>query len=207
MKSVTTKPIWDIAVRLFHWSLVLAVITSYITSEWEDSPIHIYSGYFIIGLLIFRILYGFFGSQHARFKDFVFGVETVKDYAQQMRQGKVKHYDGHNPLGGWMVVALLLMLSLTTLAGLMAYGAEGKGPLANVTSTSFISEAYAHGDESHDDDEEEESLWGEIHESLVNILILLVVLHILGVIVSSRIEKQNLVRAMITGYKSPPRDE
>jgi cytochrome b len=99
------------------------------------------------------------------------------------------------------------MLSLTTLAGLMAYGAEGKGPLANVTSTSFISEAYAHGDESHDDDEEEESLWGEIHESLVNILILLVVLHILGVIVSSRIEKQNLVRAMITGYKSPPRDE
>jgi cytochrome b len=147
------------------------------------------------------------GSQHARFKDFVFGVETVKDYVQQMRRGQVKHYAGHNPLGGWMVVALLVMLSLTTFAGLMAYGAEGKGPLANVSSISFISEAYAHGDESHHDDEEEASLWGEIHESLVNIVILLVILHILGVIVSSRIEKQNLVRAMITGYKSPPRDE
>lgn len=205
MQTTQTKPTWDIAVRLFHWTLVISFITSYLSGD-EDNPIHIYSGYLIVGLLIFRIIWGFIGGRHARFSNFIYRPKKVLEYGKTMLSGKVEHIEGHNPLGGLMVVALLLSLVCTTVTGLKVYGLEGHGPLAQTGQSLFISEAYAsapyttHHNE-YEEDEGAEHFWEEIHEFFANFTVLLVALHITGVVVSSRLEKQNLVKAMITGHK------
>lgn len=215
--------VWDVAVRAFHWSLVVLFTVSYLTGE-DDSMLHIYSGYGIIGLLVFRIVWGVIGTRYARFSDFIYGKKATFEYAKSMLAGKPIHYLGHNPLGGWMVVALLISLACTTWSGLEAYGAEGQGPLAG-SQTGFIKTANAHGNVKHDDERESDSksaiekagnkdadrrgereneddeFWGEVHEFFGNISLFLIFLHIAGVIVSSVIHRENLVRAMITGYK------
>lgn len=209
--SVTTKPVWDIAIRIFHWSLVLFFTTSYLTGE-EDSLIHIYSGYAVGCLLIFRLVWGFIGSKHARFKDFVYAPRQVVKYARGMLKGNVSHTDGHNPLGGLMVIALLACLTLTTLSGLKVYGLEGHGPLAQTEAGWLVSNAKASNPEvisgmTKENNESAEHFWEEIHEFFANFTLFLIVLHISGVIISSRLEKQNLVRAMITGKKPVPASE
>jgi cytochrome b len=203
MKS-TQKQVWDIAIRLFHWALVISFITSYLTGD-EESLVHAYSGYLIIGLLCFRVIWGLVGSKHARFSDFMYSPKHVFDYAKSMFSGHVDHIDGHNPLGGLMVFALLICLALTTASGLKVYGLEGHGPLAKQSTSLFISDAqasvpsvYGEDDDQH---ETEEHFWEEVHEFFVNVTIFLIILHIIGVIVSSRLEQQNLVKAMLTGYK------
>ncbi|MDH5631746.1 MAG: cytochrome b/b6 domain-containing protein [Gammaproteobacteria bacterium] len=212
--------VWDPLVRLFHWSLVLSFIIAYISGE-EESLIHIYAGYFIMGLIGFRLLWGLVGSRHARFSDFVTAPGTAMQYARDMLTGKAKHYLGHNPLGGWMVIALLLSLILTSISGLALYGAEGHGPLANNSQAlSTVSTGVSTGTvaanplvvlvdgREHDDDDrghhEEsaaEELWEEIHEFFSHVTVLLIFVHIGGVMFASVREGQNLVRAMVNGYK------
>jgi len=202
--TINSKPVWDIAVRLFHWSLVVSFIVAYLTGD-DESDIHVYAGYIILGLVIFRIIWGFIGAQHARFKDFIYGPSEIISHAKGLFRGKVKTYIGHNPLGGLMVLALLLTLIMTVVSGLKVYGAEGHGPLAQINTSYFISSANASspdGDNNKDhQDSDKEELWEEIHEFFSNLMILLIVFHIVGVIISSRIENENLVKAMITGYK------
>jgi len=204
MQQQTEKPIWDIALRLFHWGLVISFTTSYLTGD-DENWVHPYSGYVIIGLLCFRLLWGFIGSKHARFSDFIYAPSQILAYAKAMLNGKVPHTGGHNPLGGLMVFALLFSLSFTTLSGLKVYGLEGHGPLAAQNEFTLISNAHAStpnaNEYDHHEHDEEEELWDEVHEFFGNFTLFLIVLHILGVIVSSRIEKQNLVKAMITGHK------
>lgn len=199
-----SKPVWDIAVRLFHWSLVVSFIVAYLTGD-DESNIHVYAGYIILGLVVFRIIWGFIGTKYARFKDFIYCPSEIINHAKGLFTGKVKTYIGHNPLGGLMVLALLFTLVLTVVSGLKVYGAEGYGPLAQVNTSYFISSANASNpdgdnDKDHEDNDEEE-LWEEIHEFFSNLMILLIVFHIVGVIISSKIENENLVKAMITGYK------
>lgn len=205
-----SKPVWDRAVRLFHWSLVFAFITAYLSGE-EEGIVHVYAGYFIIGLIAFRVVWGFIGTQHARFSDFIFSPRIVIAYAKDMLSGKAKHYQGHNPLGGVMVIALLVTLTMTSVTGLLVYGAEGHGPLANVDASYFISSANASSPNTeryeHDEDEQAEEMWEEIHEFFANLMLLLIALHIAGVIVSSKLHNENLVKAMITGYKQPLNSE
>lgn len=206
MKELTdnSKPIWDIAIRVFHWSLVITFIIAYLTGD-DEGELHIYAGYVILVLLSFRIVWGFIGTQHARFKGFIYGPREIFSHAKGLLSGKVKPTVGHNPLGGLMVLALLLTLMLTVVSGLKVYGAEGHGPLAQTTTHYFISSAYAsspngiQGELEHESAEEE--WWEEIHEFFANLMILLIALHIIGVIISSKVENQNLVKAMITGYK------
>lgn len=200
--SATSKPVWDIAIRLFHWSLVIFFTTAYLTGE-EDSLLHIYSGYAVGGLLIFRLIWGLIGTQHARFKDFIYAPKQIKAYATGLLKGKVQHVEGHNPLGGLMVIALLLSLTLTTVTGLKVYGLEGHGPLAQTESSWLMSTANASnpGERHGEKNESAEHFWEEIHEFFANFTLFLIALHITGVIVSSRLEKQNLVKAMITGKK------
>ena len=220
--------VWDLPTRLFHWSLVFSFIVAYVTGEDGEDPAHVYSSYIIMGLIVFRIIWGLIGSKHARFGDFVTSPVTALRHGRDMLAGKARHYLGHNPLGGWMILALLLSLSIATVTGIKLYGVEGHGPLAQ-QQTSMPLQAVNNGlamlvnGREHDDDDDEEredhdkngyevdeeaeEFWEEIHEFFANFTLLLVLLHITGVIVSSAKESQNLVKAMISGRKSKDLDE
>ncbi len=194
--------VWDLGVRVFHWSLVALFIFSYLSGD-ELEELHADSGYLIIGLLVFRLVWGFVGGQHARFADFVRGPRTVIDDLKSIKDGRPKRYLGHNPAGGAMIVMLLVGLSLLTFSGLMAYAAEGHGPLADA-DVSLISSAYAGDDHDEDDDEkdgQEDEFWEEIHEFMGNFMLVLIFLHIAGVVVSSQLHDESLVKAMISGKK------
>ncbi len=206
----TETRVWDPLVRIFHWSLVIAFSISYLTGD-EESAIHVYSGYTILGLISFRLIWGFIGSKHARFSDFVTSKTTVISYLKSLTGRKPQHYKGHNPAGGWMVIALIISLFVTTLSGLQVYALEeGLGPFANnPQQVQLISSAYADDHEyaEHKDSEKDsgnefwEEVWEEIHEAASNITLLLIFIHIGGVLVSSLIHRENLVKAMITGRK------
>ena len=202
-----SKPVWDIGIRLFHWSLVLVFIIAYLSGD-DDSNIHVYSGYIILGLVTFRVIWGVIGSQHARFKDFIYSPAEIIAHAKGLFRGKVTAYRGHNPLGGLMTITLLFTLFLTVISGLIVYGEEGYGPFSQSNTSYFISSANASNPDGNNDkdhtDSDEEAWWEEIHEFFSNLMILLIVFHIVGVIISSKIENENLVKAMITGYKETP---
>ena len=195
--------VWDLGVRVFHWSLVALFTFSYLTGD-ELEELHAYSGYAIIGLLVFRLIWGFVGSKHARFADFVRGPREAIDYLKSMREGHPKRHLGHNPAGGAMIVVLLVGLSLLTFTGLMAYAEEGHGPLAGA-DVSLISTAYAdHDDEGGKKGKKEDEFWEEVHEFTGNFLLVLIFLHVAGVGVSSRLHNERLVKAMISGKKEIP---
>ncbi|CAH1081487.1 cytochrome b/b6 domain-containing protein [Candidatus Nitrotoga sp. 1052] len=204
--SQNTIKVWDPLIRVFHWSLVVFFTIAFLTGEEEDS-LHAYAGYVVIGLVIFRILWGFIGPEHARFKDFVFGPAKVIQYLKSLASGSPQRYVGHNPAGGYMVVLMLATLLVVTFTGLKAYAAEGHGPLAANAEISVISFAKAEeGDRKRNGAVESgknkgDEYWEEIHEAASNFMLGLIVLHILGVVVYSRLHKENLVKAMITGEK------
>lgn len=201
-----SKQVWDVPIRLFHWSLVVLFIIAYWSGD-DDSMLHVNAGYIILALISFRLVWGFIGTKHARFKDFIYSPTEILTHARGILSGHVKPYCGHNPLGGLMVFALLLILLITVVSGLKVYGIEGHGPLAESNTTYFISSANAssptgyENEHEHSEDNDSEELWEEIHEFFANFTILLIVFHILGVIISSKVENENLVRAMISGYK------
>ncbi len=167
-----TVKVWDLFVRLFHWSLVLLFAIAYLTGD-EVQRVHIVAGYAIAGLLVLRIVWGFIGPRHARFDDFVHSPGAVFAYLRDVLFLRARRYIGHNPAGGLMIVALLVMLAATCISGYM-----------------LTTDAY----------------WGsktmeEIHGALANATVVLIVLHILGVLVSSFEHRENLVKAMISGRK------
>jgi len=192
--------VWDIAVRVSHWSLVRLFPIAYLTGEIEAETLHAWAGYAILGLILFRILWGIVGTKHARFTDFVFGWSTTLAYARSLVTLRPKHYLGHNPLGGWMVVALLATLLLLSWSGLELYAGKGKGPLSGTAALTLLEPAHAHDDDRERKDDHE-SLWEDVHEFLAHLSLLLVVLHIGGVLLSSLLHRENLVRAMVTGKK------
>ena len=181
--------VWDPLVRIFHWSLVLAFTLAYLSGEGEEEwlDIHVLAGYGVAGLVLFRLLWGFMGTRYARFSDFVCSPTAVLAYGRDLLRSQARRYLGHNPLGGAMIVALLIMLSLATLSGLIVLGAgEQAGPLAPWAGSVGAGVA---------------EIFEEIHEALANATLALVALHIAGVIVSGLLHRENLVRAMVTGRK------
>ncbi len=202
--------VWDPLVRIFHWSLVLAFTVAYLSGD-EESGLHIYSGYLILGLISFRLLWGIVGTRYARFSNFVYSPGSIIVYIKNLVAAHPKRYLGHNPAGGAMIVVLLLSLVVVTYSGLKVYAIEeGAGPLAlQATEVSFIKSAYADDDDEYErehneherGEDEEEEFWEEIHEVSANFVLFLVILHIAGVIVSGRLHNENLVKAMITGNK------
>ena len=220
MAQLEKVKVWDLAVRVFHWSLVAFFVISYITGE-ELETVHAWSGYVVIGLVVFRIFWGLVGSRYARFSNFIYAPYEIVLYLKSLASRSPKHYLGHNPAGGLMIIIMLLSLAMTGWSGLKAYAAEGHGPLASV-DVSLISSAYANGDDrDHDDDDKheygrsgehndehenegegvEDEFWEETHEFFANFTLLLVFIHIGAVLSSSLLHGENLVRAMITGYK------
>jgi cytochrome b len=210
MENQTVR-VWDLPVRVFHWSLVAGFTLAYFTGD-EDNQLHIYSGYVVLGLVLFRVLWGFIGSRHARFRDFIYSPGSVVEYLKRLGSGSPQRYLGHTPAGGWMILALLASLLATSVTGLQVYALEGKGPLAaNAPSITLITPASADEDEDHargpdaapgeQEHESQEAFWEDIHEFFANLTVLLVVLHIAGVVVTGRLHQENLVKAMITGRK------
>ena len=178
--------VWDPLVRVFHWTLALAFVTAWITEDdWLD--LHVPAGYTVLGLLLFRIVWGVIGTRHARFTDFVRSPATTLAYLRDVMAVRARRYLGHNPAGGAMVIALLASLAITTLSGLALYGyKEFSGPLADL----LYSAPDWLGDPLED-----------IHEFSANFTLLLILLHLAGVALTSLQHRENLVRSMFTGYK------
>ncbi|VAW57921.1 hypothetical protein MNBD_GAMMA11-31 [hydrothermal vent metagenome] len=195
--------VWDLLIRFFHWVLVIAFTLSYFSGE-EESSLHIYSGYVVLWLIGLRVLWGFVGTKYARFKNFVHGKKIVFEYLTSLFSERPVHYTGHNPAGGWMVVALILSLFATTLSGLQLYAIEeGAGPLAHInTEIQLISTANADDDSDFSGERDDEEFWEAMHEIAANFTLLLIFIHIAGVFVASKLHRENLLKAMISGYKS-----
>jgi cytochrome b len=203
--------VWDPLVRFGHWALVAAFAVAYLSAEEEaggPDPLHVWGGYIVGVLVVLRVVWGFVGPRHARFSDFVRSPIMALAYFRDLLYGRARRYVGHSPAGGAMVLALLVCLAATVATGLMAYGEEGKGPMAAV----MVSDANANGSEAEHralaktGGERAESTIGELHGLLTNITVALVVAHIFGVAVASVVHKENLVLAMITGRKRRARE-
>lgn len=175
--------VWDLLVRIFHWSLVSFFVIAYATED-DVQSLHVFSGYALLGLVVFRLVWGMVGTNYARFSQFIYSPTVVKKYLLGMLTGAAPRYIGHNPAGGYMVLALLTSILITALLGLALYATEGGGPLANTWVASW------HGD------------WlEELHEGVANFAVLLIGGHLVGVLVSSLKHKENLVRSMWNGIK------
>jgi cytochrome b len=180
--------VWDPLVRIFHWALVLFFITAYLTED-DFENIHNYAGYAVSILVGFRLLWGLIGPKYARFSNFVKSPSETLSYLKSLLARNPKHYIGHNPAGGMMVGALLVALAATTFSGVALLAIDGGGPLAGTFVSSF-----------------NEDFIKDLHELLANASVLLVVLHVAGVLISSLLHRENLIRAMFTGVKLSTKD-
>jgi cytochrome b len=180
-----TARIWDPTIRLFHWLLVALLAFSWWSGEQHDMERHRLSGYAILTLLVFRLFWGFAGPRTARFASFVRGPRAVFAYVRELGSRKGHAADGHNPLGGWSVVALLAAIALMVGAGLFASDVDGieSGPLA--TYVSF----------------EQSEAAADLHEAVFNVLLALTAVHVLAVLFYLVWKRQNLVRPMLTGRR------
>jgi cytochrome b len=183
--SVSWVYVWDRFVRLFHWTLVVAFTVAYVTED--PLTVHVWAGYVVGALVVARVVWGFVGPPHARFSDFLYAPAVTFRYVRDLflfRNGE-RHL-GHSPGGGYMVILLLAFLAATVVTGLIVYGGEQQaGPLAGM-----FTEAAGEAME-------------EWHELFANITLALVFIHIAAVILSSVVYRENLVRAMVSGYKRP----
>jgi cytochrome b len=211
MSQTINKPwvkVWDPLVRYGHWALVAAFATAYLSGEEESGGpdlLHVWSGYLVGIIVAVRIVLGVIGTRHARFADFAYSPMSALRYFGDLVRGHARRYIGHSPIGAAMVVALLVCLSITVGTGLVAYGDMGKGPLAN-TSGLVATPAFAEQTEGRSEGREGkggESIVDELHITLANITLGLIILHILGVGLASVMHRENLVVAMFTGRKRP----
>lgn len=186
--SPATVLVWDRAVRVFHWSLVVlvatALATGFLAPRWWLTT-HIVAGMAVALLLGFRLAWGVWGPTWSRFSSFAFPPRAVVAHVVSVLRGRPQPHVGHNPAGGLMIFGLLAVLSALCVTGLIALGGQEKqGPLKLVTS-------YATG-----------HLAWSVHGLLAWLLVGMIAVHVLGVIVEGRLTRDRLVRAMITGRKT-----
>jgi cytochrome b len=171
MKTERTL-VWDLPTRAFHWLLALSFAGAWLTAEserWRD--IHVLLGYTVAALIVFRLLWGVFGTRYARFASFTLDPRAVFDYLKSLATRTPRHYFGHNPAGSWAIVAMLALLALTAATGWAAYAELGPEWLE------------------------------DLHEGAANATLALVLVHVAAVFASSLLHRENLVGAMVTGYK------
>jgi cytochrome b len=177
---------WDLLIRLFHWTLVAAFFTAYLTED-DWMSLHVLAGYTVLGLVLFRFVWGVIGTRHARFTDFICSPASTLAYLKDIIAFRARRYLGHNPAGGAMVIALLFSLTATAISGLALYGYEEfSGPLAGLMGNT----PEWLGDSLED-----------VHEFFANFTLMLVLLHVAGVVIASLQHGENLVRSMFTGIK------
>jgi cytochrome b len=165
-------PVWDLAVRVLHWSLVLTVAAAWLTRH-SPGRWHEWIGYTTLAIVAARIAWGFLGAGYARFADFLRPASATIAYSRDVFTGREARYVGHNPLGGWMVLALLALVALVGFSGWL------------YTTDRFWGVPWVE----------------ELHETLSDILFAFVGLHILGVVFTSVRHRENLAGAMLHGRK------
>lgn len=164
--------IWDLPVRVFHWTLATSFAGAYLLADGERlRNIHVMFGYTVLGLIVFRLIWGLTGTRYAQFRSFMYRPREMVGYLRGLLRGDQRHYVGHNPAGSLAIWAILILAGLTGLSGYATYNEFG-------------------GD-----------AFEEVHEFFANAWLMVVGMHIAGVVVSSLLERENLARAMITGYK------
>ena len=180
--------VWDVPVRLFHWTLVILMAASYFSGraggDWMK--LHFWSGYAILTLLLFRIAWGFVGSTTARFSDFIKGPSAALRHVAELVGPDRPREAGHNPLGGAMVLVLIFAVLAQVVAGLFSADTDTgmvNGPLTRLVADAWIDKATA------------------FHKTWINVLLVLAALDVLAVFVYLAWKRQNLVGAMITGSK------
>ncbi len=166
-----TVRVWDPLVRLFHWILVISFTIAWLNTE--DKALHKGAGYVVLALVAVRLIWGFVGSRHARFRDFVPRPKGLLAYLKSLWSGHPRRYLGHNPAGGAMIVLMLAMLILTGASGWLS------------TTDAFWGIAWVEN----------------LHAAAANLTVILVFAHVAGVVFSSLAHRENLVAAMITGRK------
>ena len=175
--------VWDWPVRLTHWLFVFCIVVSWWSAEQRAMDWHLYSGYTLLGLLVFRIYWGFAGSSSARFSQFIRGPGKLLAYLREPRDA---HRDaGHNPLGGWSVAAMITLMLAQVVIGLFVSDVDGieSGPLSHLVS--FDTSRTLAG----------------IHEIVFNVILAIIALHIAAILFYLIFKKDNLVVAMITGRR------
>ena len=179
--------VWDLPTRLFHWLLVLLIATSWTTGELGGDywlRYHFWSGYTILTLVLFRIVWGVVGSTHARFANFVRGIRSALHHLRELRRPGPTSDIGHNAIGGWMIVAMLIALLVQTATGLFADDdIVTTGPLGDLVSSATRKRLTT------------------IHSYNVDVILALAGIHIAAVAAYWIVKRQNLVGAMITGRK------
>lgn len=194
-RNMVSIRIWDLPLRLFHWSLVLLVTVSIVTGLFggdlglSAAQWHKLSGYAVLALLLFRLSWGFAGSTYSRFGNFVHGPRAVVQYVGELagrRAAAVRL--GHNPLGGWSTLAMLLSLLVQATTGLFLSDEDLglEGPLAKYVGR-------ATGDRLN-----------ELHEGNATLLLILIGLHLCAIVIYRFLKGENLVKPMITGFKQLP---
>lgn len=167
--------VWDMFVRLFHWSLVLSFAVAWFTSHSSDT-IHHWAGYAAAALILMRLAWGILGTRYARFTQFIRSPGTVLAYLKAIVTGSEARYIGHNPAGGAMVLTLMAAMAATALSGWM------------MTTDAFWGVEWV----------------GKLHDLVAHGLLALIGVHIGGVILASLRHRENLVVAMLTGKKAAP---
>lgn len=170
--------VWDRFVRTAHWSLAGCVLAAWITAESKLKSVealHEWLGYAALAVIALRLAWGWIGPRYARFREFIAGPAHTLAYARAVLRGDEPRYLGHNPLGGWMIVALLSTAALAALSGWLS-----------VTDRFWGVEWVQ-----------------ETHEVLGNAVIVLAVLHVAGVVYTSWRQRENLAAAMLSGIKRP----
>lgn len=176
--------VWDLPLRLFHWSLLLLFLIAYVTgSRVRYYAVHEAAGIALFGLLIFRLIWGFIGSEPARFSSFLKGPRAVLSHVRELLQRRAEPLPGHNPLGGWGVAVMLALLVIESISGLFSSTFDYAGPLAPL-----VLDAWA-------------DRMASIHAINLNLLLGMIGLHLLGVALTSFFGRENLVASMIHGRK------
>jgi cytochrome b len=179
--------VWDTPTRLFHWVLVLLVLLSYVSVKAGWMQIHLTSGILVLALLLFRLTWGFAGSETARFRHFLGNPARALAHLARFRQRGPDTQVGHNEAGGWMVLLMLMLLAVQVVSGLFNANRHGiAGPLAKYGDAQVT--AIAHF----------------VHGANFNLLAAAVGLHILAILAYAVVKRHDLVRPMVTGVKRLP---
>jgi cytochrome b len=179
--------IWDLPLRIFHWLFACTVFASWYTSDQDNNliDVHMKLGYFALGLLVFRILWGFVGTKHSRFSSFFPTPSRLRLYITDVRNNQVSNTTGHNPLGSLMVFLMIFLISLQAISGL------------------FINDdVFSSGPYYDSVSKEIEKVMFFLHHNVFDVMIAAIAMHLLAIAYYVRVKKQSLILPMITGKKS-----
>jgi cytochrome b len=164
--------VWDLPVRVGHWLMAGAFVVAWLTGESEEwRLVHVVAGATVVGVVLFRVFWGLFGTRYALFADFARSPAAALAYLKSLLHPKPQHYVGHNPAGGWAIVLLLALALLCGATGWLGYQDIGGDWLK------------------------------ELHEGMANSMLIIVLVHLGGVAVGSLAHRENLPRSMVTGRK------